>query len=675
MKGIFSSKYSKAPVKGLKKSQNSTLYNVNLKIQLLVKEIRKIEEKAFIKNIIYNTNMNEKIKIFDIIEENDILYIISDKENILKIEKILEDNNNIEKEGILFQNANPMTKKDIEQLYKHELSMCKIKFETIKDNQTANGFGTGFFCLINDIDIPFKKALFTTNHILNKNAIEIGKSIVIEYLNNNKEFEITSNRRCFTNETLDYTCIEILDSDKIDVDNFFKIEPIIISNKNLLKNEEIFILQYPYGGELSFSSGKILDMNKSQLFHSSSTCKGSSGSPIIRRYKNNFVVGIHFGGKKSEDKNFVYYNYATSFDSILLDIRQILFDNNTITGKIKIEFEGNLEVKIINSYENAVKVDGLILDKNISIENNEEQIKDSIIFIDDERLNNFEYIHKFPRKGEYEIKYIFRNLLKSTNYIFYKCSNLIELDLSNFNSNNVSNMCGMFEKCRNLKKINLSKLNTINVTNMSWMFNECESLTNLNVNNFKTQNVINMMCMFDRCVSLKELDLSNLNAENVKEMISMFWGCESLKILNLTNFKTKNIINMDKMFFGCKSLEKLDLSDFRTNNVTTMQNMFSECSKLKDLNISSFRTPKVTNMHEMFFRCYELKSLDLSKFTTENLINMDGMFADCKSLISLDLSNFNSSNKEVSMNWLFGGTKTLKKNQIKTKNTNILNQL
>ena len=54
---------------------------------------------------------------------------------------------------------------------------------------------------------------------------------------------------------------------------------------------------------------------------------------------------------------------------------------------------------------------------------------------------------------------------------------------------------------------------------------------------------------------------------------------------------------------------------------------------------------------------------------------MNGMFADCESLISLDLSNFNSSNKEVSMNWLFGGTKNLKKNQIKTKNTNILNQL
>jgi hypothetical protein len=53
--------------------------------------------------------------------------------------------------------------------------------------------------------------------------------------------------------------------------NFFKIEPNAYNNKDLLKNEEIFLLQYPFGGELSFSSGKILDIKKNILLHSAST--------------------------------------------------------------------------------------------------------------------------------------------------------------------------------------------------------------------------------------------------------------------------------------------------------------------------------------------------------------------------------------------------------------------
>ena len=36
------------------------------------------------------------------------------------------------------------------------------------------------------------------------------------------------------------------------------------------------------------------------------------------------------------------------------------------------------------------------------------------------------------------------------------------------------------------------------------MFYECNSLTNLNLSNFNTQNVTNMSWMFDNCNSLKK---------------------------------------------------------------------------------------------------------------------------------------------------------------------------
>ena len=60
--------------------------------------------------------------------------------------------------------------------------------------------------------------------------------------------------------------------------------------------------------------------------------------------------------------------------------------------------------------------------------------------------------------------------------MFFNCRSLKELDLSNFNTNNVTNMSYMFNECKSLKELNLINFNTNNVTNMTYMFNQCNSL-------------------------------------------------------------------------------------------------------------------------------------------------------------------------------------------------------
>lgn len=101
-----------------------------------------------------------------------------------------------------------MTKREIDDLFGKESFLCKIMFEVKIDGKIKNGHRTGFFCIINDENIPFNKALFTNNHILNKGSIKVGKYIEIKHNNISKEIPITENRRVFTDETLDYTCIE-----------------------------------------------------------------------------------------------------------------------------------------------------------------------------------------------------------------------------------------------------------------------------------------------------------------------------------------------------------------------------------------------------------------------------------------------------------------------------------
>ena len=134
------------------------------------------------------------------------------------------------------------TETELINLYSYKSAICKIEFKTVKNGKIVNGLGTGFFCEINDDNIPFEKILFTNNHILDKKSIEINKEIEFEYLEKKIKIIITKNRKTFTNKELDYTCIEIFDTDKIY--NFFKIDKEIFDNKNNLVNKEIFILQY-----------------------------------------------------------------------------------------------------------------------------------------------------------------------------------------------------------------------------------------------------------------------------------------------------------------------------------------------------------------------------------------------------------------------------------------------
>ena len=173
------------------------------------------------------------------------------------------------------------------------------------------GKGTGFFCEIDNY--PIKYALFTNNHTLNENDIKLGKNINIEYNNNNscinKIIKINEKRKVFTNKDLDYTCIELNKLDELgDIENYFKLDPILFNNKDNLKNSDIFILHYPLGNELSFSCGKILSLKNNIMKHSASTQEGSSGSPIIRRSKNNYIIGLHKGTYKT--KKISSYNLA-----------------------------------------------------------------------------------------------------------------------------------------------------------------------------------------------------------------------------------------------------------------------------------------------------------------------------------------------------------------------------
>ena len=64
----------------------------------------------------------------------------------------------------------------------------------------------------------------------------------------------------------------------------------------------------------------------------------------------------------------------------------------------------------------------------------------------------------------------------SCHAMFRDCSNLTQIDLSDFDTSNVTDMCFMFHNCERLKGIELNNFNTSNVTDMSSMFEYCKAL-------------------------------------------------------------------------------------------------------------------------------------------------------------------------------------------------------
>jgi surface protein len=83
---------------------------------------------------------------------------------------------------------------------------------------------------------------------------------------------------------------------------------------------------------------------------------------------------------------------------------------------------------------------------------------------------------------------------------------------------------------------------------MKDLFNGCSSLLSLDLSNFNTEKITNMGHMFSGCKSLKGLDLSNFITNNVTNMSRMFYGCKKLTTLDIRNFTFDKVTSYSNMF-------------------------------------------------------------------------------------------------------------------------------
>jgi len=303
-------------------------------------------------------------------------------------------------------------------------------------------------------------------------------------------------------------------------------------------------------------------------------------------------------------------------------------------------------------------------DKITSISFSQKNGKKVYIFSDEkENFSNYTALKSFSTRGSQLSKYA------SINYFFQNLKNLTTVDLSDWNTENITKMDYLFDGCSALESLTLSKsFNTSHVTTMSRMFNGCSSLKNADfVKYIDTSNANDLAYMFAGCSSLTKLDVTHFNTSNVTNMQNMFGNCKGLTSLDVSNFNTSNVTNMAYMFNNLK-IPSLDVSRFNTSNVQFMQYMFNGCSNLTNLDIRNFDTSNVKNMQNMFSGCTGLKSLDVSKMKTQNVENMGSMFSGLN-VSALDVSGFNTT-KVKNMNKMFNNCSKLTNLNLKNFTTN-----
>ena len=323
---------------------------------------------------------------------------------ILKTPLVLDNNNlieNIYNEININENNNKI---------EYIINKCIVKIEMeIKINEQYKYIsGIGFLC-----NIPTKniKVLITYSNIIDSEFLNKQNKLIF-FNNNNEKKEINMEITRYKNilKDINISIIEILDIDNIN--NFIEIDDYI--NSKDYNEEDIILIKFNKNKKHEYLKDKIIKIKDKYLPKSINEYKDS----IILLNDNLKIIGII----NNFEKHIILMNKIINKINFIKSVYEIKKDD---IGK---------EIQILN---NGYWYDNKFNKKNMEIEN-----KVKVIINRDIEMNKFK--HKFMKEGIYIVYYIIIDTLTDMSYMFRDCSSLKELNLSSFNTNNVTDMSNIF---------------------------------------------------------------------------------------------------------------------------------------------------------------------------------------------------------------------------------------
>ena len=164
-------------------------------------------------------------------------------------------------------------------------------------------------------------------------------------------------------------------------------------------------------------------------------------------------------------------------------------------------------------------------------------------------------------------------------------------------------------------------------TSIEYLFYQCSNITKIDLSNFDTSSVIKMAHLFHGCLSLTSINFTNFKTNLVERMESMFYGCQSLTSLDLSNFETNKKPHMDGMFRNCKNLEYLNLKKLRfsdPNNCPSQGDIFENVPD--NIVINMYYYPECFRNQLPKVKCYKI---DISEDWELNRYKVNALNGSC----------------------------------------------
>ena len=142
------------------------------------------------------------------------------------------------------------------------------------------------------------------------------------------------------------------------------------------------------------------------------------------------------------------------------------------------------------------------------------------------------------------------------------------IDLTDIDVSELDDLSCIFIMLDNVEVVDISGWDTSNVTTMGYMFSQCSKLKKIiGIENLDVSKLENANNMFFCCKKLVELDLTKWNPVSLQYTRQMFYECSNIKIIkNIENWQLPNIKDVSYMFCDCAKLD-VDLSNWDLTHI------------------------------------------------------------------------------------------------------------
>ena len=218
--------------------------------------------------------------------------------------------------------------------------------------------------------------------------------------------------------------------------------------------------------------------------------------------------------------------------------------------------------------------------------------------------------------------------------MFDRLSAVERIEVKYFDTSRATTLFCFFQSNLALKELDLTTFNTSNVTNFASFLNRAYSLISLKgVEDFDVSNATDFHSMFAGCVGLTELHLEKWNTSKAEDMHDMFHNCVLLEELDLNNWDVSHVKYMYRMFnvggdsptqyWGNLKILKIDKWDMSSVEVMTWF-LDTQTGITTEFTINN---PNITNYNGMFNQAADAGGQVTVNYTRETEALVDSMIA------------------------------------------------